>query len=104
MTDINNEVSVNDVYKKRLASLDSFVMLQFSQDKTVVPKRSSWFESYPIANETDALWKASGGDGEPETIPLRQSEIYLEDRVGLKTLDKRGSLVVDGKLCAFPSL
>jgi len=30
-----------------------------------------------------------------EVVPLRQSEIYKEDWIGLKTLDKRGSLVLD---------
>jgi palmitoyl-protein thioesterase len=30
-----------------------------------------------------------------EVVPLRQSPIYKEDWIGLKTLDKRGSLVLD---------
>ncbi|PWN22511.1 alpha/beta-hydrolase [Microstroma glucosiphilum] len=90
LTDINNEIPGRQkkVYKERLQALDAFVMLQFDQDTTVVPKRSSWFESYAIANE-------SSTGTTPETIPLRQSDIYLEDRLGLKTLDKRGALVME---------
>ncbi|CAO1632748.1 unnamed protein product [Sympodiomycopsis kandeliae] len=93
LTDINNELEQNDEYKKRLSSLETFVMLQFDKDVTVVPKRSSWFEAYPTES-TEEGDVASKGKKE-ETIPLRQSELYKSDRVGLKTLDKRGSLVLD---------
>lgn len=30
-----------------------------------------------------------------EVLPLRQSEIYLEDRIGLKALDKRGAIKME---------
>lgn len=30
-----------------------------------------------------------------EVLPLRQSEIYLEDLIGLKTLDKRGAIKME---------
>lgn len=83
------------MYKERLQALDAFVMLQFDQDTTVVPKRSSWFESYALANDSSA--STVPGAPKVETIPLRQSEIYLEDRLGLKTLDKRGALVMEGE-------
>jgi palmitoyl-protein thioesterase len=98
LTDINNEIPGREkkVYKERLQSLDAFVMLQFDQDTTVVPKRSSWFESYALANDSSA--STVPGAPKVETIPLRQSEIYLEDRLGLKTLDKRGALVMEGEL------
>lgn len=92
LADINNEVEQNDEYKKRLSALDTFVMLQFDKDVTVVPKRSGWFESYPQHdnNSDSSVLKKS-----PETIPLRQSELYSSNRLGLKDLDSRGSLVLD---------
>lgn len=83
---------MNEAYKQRLGDVENFVMLQFSEDKTVVPKRSSWFESFPIANETEEIMGKL-----LETIPLRQSPVYLEDRVGLKGIDKRGGLVLEGE-------
>ncbi|PWN25629.1 alpha/beta-hydrolase, partial [Jaminaea rosea] len=101
LADINNEVEQNDEYKERLSTLDSFVMLQFSDDVTVVPKRSSWFESYPEAKRNDSSIKGHDPDVD-ETTPLRQSEIYTSDRLGLRSLDKRGSLVLD--VCKGPHM
>lgn len=90
--DINNEgENTNATYAKNLASLENFVMLMFDKDTTVEPKQSSWFASYPIRNETETSRKSDPN----EPIPLRQSSIYLDDRIGLKKLDKRGSLVME---------
>ena len=94
--DINNEgQEVNTTYAKNLASLENFVMLMFDKDVTVEPKQSSWFASYPIRNETDSVQGGGGGGDLNEPTPLRQSSIYLEDRIGLKQLDRRGSLVME---------
>ncbi|TKY88294.1 hypothetical protein EX895_002646 [Sporisorium graminicola] len=92
--DINNEGDeINATYAHNLASLENFVMLMFDKDVTVEPKQSSWFASYPIRNETDSV---RGGDPTlDEPTPLRQSSIYLEDRIGLRKLDRRGSLVME---------
>ncbi|UZJ51153.1 hypothetical protein CBS101457_000473 [Exobasidium rhododendri] len=87
LPDINNEVARNQTYKRRLMSLDSLVLLMFDKDITVEPKQSSWFASYPVDDGEK--------DASTEVIPLRQSSIYKEDWIGLKTLDKRGSLVLD---------
>lgn len=96
LTDINNELKQDEEYKKRLSSLETFVMLQFDQDKTVVPKRSSWFEAFPTKADDDSAAEGDNNDNKKEeTIPLRQSEIYTSDRLGLRQLDKRGSLVLD---------
>ncbi|SPO29043.1 related to palmitoyl-protein thioesterase 1 [Ustilago trichophora] len=90
--DINNEgAKVNATYAKNLASLENFVMLMFDKDTTVEPKQSSWFASYPIRDDTDSARK----DDPNEPTPLRQSSIYREDRIGLKKLDQRGSLVME---------
>ena len=90
--DINNEGETTNVtYAKNLASLENFVMLMFDKDTTVEPKQSSWFASYPIRNGTE-IDKVPNPD---EPTPLRQSSIYLEDRIGLKKLDQRGSLVME---------
>ena len=90
--DINNEGNqINTTYAKNLASLENFVMLMFDKDTTVEPRQSSWFASYPIRNGTDSLEQ-----GDPdEPTPLRQSSIYLDDRIGLRQLDRRGSLIME---------
>ncbi|KDN38646.1 alpha/beta-hydrolase [Tilletiaria anomala UBC 951] len=92
LADINNELQVNQTYIKNLKSLDNFVMLMFDKDITVEPKRSSWFSSYPVAN---GMNDSAHKDPRNQPLPLRQSPIYLEDRLGLKKMDKRGALVFE---------
>lgn len=46
LADINNEHPVkNTTYAANLASLEHFIMLQFKEDETVIPKASSFFEN-----------------------------------------------------------
>ena len=54
----------------------------FSEDITVVPKESSWFGYYPDNNLNVIL-------------PLNQTSIYTEDRIGLRELDVSGRLKFD---------
>ncbi|PWN37180.1 alpha/beta-hydrolase [Meira miltonrushii] len=91
IADINNEVHQNDEYKANLQSLDNLVLLMFDKDHTVEPKQSSWFASYPVPSNDSS----TQGKDELEVEPLRQSSLYTEDRLGLKTLDKRGALVME---------
>ncbi|PKI85737.1 palmitoyl-protein hydrolase [Malassezia vespertilionis] len=82
--DINNEGTVkNETYAANLAGLETFAMVQFTHEETVVPSASSWFEAYndPCKKECDA-----------EIVPLRASAIYREDWIGLGALDRRGAL------------
>lgn len=77
--------------RERKSRLLSFThMCLAPPPQTVQPKQSSWFASYPIA--TDGETRQSN---ETNVLPLRQSDIYLEDWIGLKSLDKRGALVMD---------
>lgn len=80
LADINNEKELkNEVYKKRLAGLEKFVMFLFEEDTTVIPKESGWF----------AEVNATSGD----VTPLRERPIYKEDWLGLKELDEQEGLV-----------
>lgn len=92
--DINNEgTTTNATYAKNLASLENFVMLMFDKDTTVEPKQSSWFASYSVRNQSEG---EAGRDPNPnEPTPLRQSSIYLDDRIGLRKLDRRGALKME---------
>jgi palmitoyl-protein thioesterase len=79
LADINNErVLKNVTYAKNLADLDNFVMYLFEDDTTVIPKESGWF-AY-----------TNGTDG--SVTELRERDIYKEDWIGLKKLDKKGGL------------
>lgn len=77
LADINNERELKNVqYKKNLAGLSNFVMVMFEEDTTVIPKETAWFEE---VNGT-------------ESLPLRARQIYKEDWIGLRELDRRGAL------------
>ena len=67
------------LYKANLASLRRLVLFQFQNDVTVVPKESSQFGFF---------------DG-TRLVPLRESTLYTEDRLGLRALDESGRLVLD---------
>lgn len=84
LRDINNEVRVNEDYKRRLRRLRKFVMVRFDEDTTVVPVASAWFGAY--ADPTETL------ENSTTVVPLRESRIYKEDRLGLAALDRRGAL------------
>jgi palmitoyl-protein thioesterase len=77
LADINNErVLKNKTYKENMEKLERFVMYIFEDDKTVVPKESGWFSE---VNGTDITL-------------LKDRDLYKEDWIGLKTLDKKGAL------------
>lgn len=79
LPDINNEKKTkNQTYARNLASLQTFVMIRFSEDHTLDPKDSSWFSSIE--------------EGTEKTVPLRDQDIYKEDWIGLKQLDVQGRL------------
>ena len=87
LTSINNEVSssLNSTYAHNIESLNKFVLVLFSEDQTVVPKESSWFGSWAPSEDNVA---------EKIIIPMRLQPLYLENRIGIRTLDERGDLVM----------
>ncbi|KAF2430079.1 alpha/beta-hydrolase [Tothia fuscella] len=80
LADLNNERSIkNKTYAKNLAELEKFVMYEFADDVTVIPKASEWFAEY---NETNM-----------QVTPLKKRPLYKEDWIGLKALDEKDGLV-----------
>jgi len=80
LADINNQREAkNQTYKEKLTSLANFVMVMFTQDTMVAPKESEWFGFY-APNQDQTI------------IPLNQSQLYIEDWLGLKQMDQKNAL------------
>ncbi|XP_013190611.2 palmitoyl-protein thioesterase 1 [Amyelois transitella] len=80
LSDINNELSINQTYINNLNKLDHFVMVKFENDNVTQPKESSWFGFYK-----------PGQDKMLET--LQESDLYKQDRLGLKKMMENEKLV-----------
>jgi palmitoyl-protein thioesterase len=79
LADLNNERTLkNKTYAENIAKMEKFVMYEFADDTTVIPKESEWFAE---VNETSV-----------KVTPLKDRPIYKEDWIGLKKLDEKGGL------------
>lgn len=79
LADVNNEREVKNLtYKENMKKLDRFAMYMFSNDTTVVPPQSAYFQEYNATSE--------------EVTKLKDRDLYKEDWIGLKWLDERGRL------------
>ncbi|KAH9485265.1 Palmitoyl-protein thioesterase 1 [Psilocybe cubensis] len=99
LTSINNEVAAtrNATYAHNLSSLNNLVLVLFTEDKTVVPKESSWFGSQIVEEDwgrsEQGVLAATNVISEHAILPLRRQPIYLEDWIGLRELDARNGIV-----------
>ncbi|XP_063168453.1 palmitoyl-protein thioesterase 1 [Candoia aspera] len=80
LADVNQERVINKTYKKNLMTLKKFVMVRFLNDTMVDPPASEWF-GYYRSGQTK------------EILPLQNTTLYTEDRLGLKEMDQAGKLV-----------
>nr|XP_033811572.1 palmitoyl-protein thioesterase 1 isoform X2 [Geotrypetes seraphini] len=80
LADINQERYLNESYRKNLMALKTFVLVKFLKDSMVDPADSEWFGFYRPGQDK-------------EIMPLQESLIYTEDRLGLREMDKAGQLV-----------
>ncbi|XP_055349180.1 lysosomal thioesterase PPT2-A-like [Paramacrobiotus metropolitanus] len=80
---LNNETLVPSpnmtLYRRNMLRLKKFIMIGGPDDGVVTLWQSSHFGFY---NENETV------------VPFRQQEIYRRDSFGLRTLDKRGDLVI----------
>ncbi|KAJ3661455.1 hypothetical protein Zmor_005850 [Zophobas morio] len=79
LSDINNELTINQLYIERLQTLDNLVLVKFENDTVVQPAETEWFGFYK-----------PGQSNKIET--LQESTLYTEDRLGLQKLDKNSKL------------
>lgn len=75
---INNEKEINVDYAENLKRLERFVLVRYERDDSVVPNESAFF----------GYWNE-----EKQVIKLEESELYREDKLGLKVMRERGQLV-----------
>ncbi|KRY42733.1 Palmitoyl-protein thioesterase 1, partial [Trichinella spiralis] len=79
LAEINNEKVLNQTYIENLQKLQNMVLIKFTRDSMVVPPESSWFGFYAPGQAVDV-------------IPLQETELYKNDRLGLLQMEKDGKL------------
>lgn len=84
---VNNDLpSTNSTqFRESILQLEELVLIGGPNDGVITPWESSHFGYY---------------NGSDDVIPCRERKIYLEDRIGLRTLDKDGRL----KLITVPGV
>lgn len=77
LADVNNEREAKTKsYGENISNLENLVMYMFDEDNVLIPKESAWFEE---VNGT-------------ESLPLRARDLYRDDWLGLRQLDRKGGL------------
>lgn len=85
---INNDREHTDMklYRDNLVSLDNFMVVWTDLEKVVEPKESTRFEFFNISMAETS--------GDLEIVNLQESELFLEDLIGLRELNKKGKLMI----------
>ena len=82
--------TVNASYAENLASLSNLILVLFTKDRTVVPKESAWFGSYALPTEDSGKMR-----GDKTIIPMRLQPLYVDDLIGLRSLDERDRVFLE---------
>lgn len=75
---INNENEFNPEYETNLSKLKRLVLVKYEQEEAIVPKESCWFGYY---------------DGNGNEYPMEETDVYKEDKLGLKAMVENGKLI-----------
>lgn len=74
LPELNNEKDTkNETYRQRFGSLGKVMLVMFTDDVTINPKETAWFQYY---------------DENLTLQTMEQTKLYQEDYIGLKTLDQ----------------
>ncbi|GJN09407.1 hypothetical protein PR202_ga27410 [Eleusine coracana subsp. coracana] len=92
---LNNEIpgERNATYKERFSSLENLVLIMFQDDVVLIPRETAWFGYYPDGAFDPVLPPQKTNKPAYSIncmIMCVQTKLYLEDWIGLKTLDEAG--------------
>eukprot|EP01125_Pyxidicula_operculata_P021320 TRINITY_DN8151_c0_g1_i1.p1 TRINITY_DN8151_c0_g1~~TRINITY_DN8151_c0_g1_i1.p1 ORF type:complete len:302 (-),score=57.61 TRINITY_DN8151_c0_g1_i1:76-981(-) len=92
LADINNEKPTkNSQYKKNILSLNTMLLIYSETDNIVIPKTSPWFQTYAVGQDTN--------------VPsLQSTDQYVQDWLGLRTLDQSGRLQLKSVPCGHSEI
>ncbi|CAO2819512.1 unnamed protein product [Amaranthus hypochondriacus] len=87
LSKLNNDIpnQRNSTYTERFKSLENLVLIKFDDEDILNPKETAWFGCYSEGSFDSVL-------------PAHKTELYIEDWIGLKALDKEGKV----KYITFP--
>jgi len=92
LADINNEKpQKNSTYKQNIMSLNSILLIYSTEEEIVVPTTSPTFAFFKLGQES-------------EVIPLRNTDQYVQDWLGLQTLDKNNKLFIQSVPCGHQDI
>lgn len=88
LTYINNDRNHTDMklYRNNILNLDNFLVVWTDLEKVVDPPESTKFEFYNISMAENL--------GNLEIVEFFESNIYLQDKIGLKELYEKGKMMV----------
>jgi len=87
LADINNETpNKNSTYRQNIISLNTMLLIYSEIDEIVIPMTSPQFDFFTLGQDVTV-------------VPLRQSDQYNQDWIGLQTLDQNGKLITQGIQC-----
>lgn len=84
---INNENTINEQYKRNLMSLKKLVLVKLLTDEVIVPNDSAWFGFF-----------GKDENGAAVIVSLEESELYKQDKIGLKQMNKEKKLKFIGSV------
>lgn len=82
LADINNQRTINETRRQNMRSLNKYMATVASQDVVVQPKESAWHTFWHWGSKTDVM-------------SLNETDGYVKDELGLKTLNERGDLILN---------
>ena len=77
MLNNENEEKDEEVYR-RFSSLQKVKLIKSREDTVITPRESSWFEFYDKKGNY--------------IVPLKESDFYINDNIGLRKLDEEGKV------------
>ena len=75
---LNNEDERDEEVYRRFSSLEKVKLIKSLEDSVITPRDSSWFEFYDKEGKV--------------IVPLKESEFYINDNIGLRKLDEEGKV------------